>query len=83
MTSIERVARKLRDLTLKNSGKCRGDDETGWRDYREDAIAILEAIREPSHEMLEGAARVDLGPEGPVGGREYWGAMIGAAIDNG
>lgn len=83
MTSIEQVARKLREMSLKNGGKCRGNDETGWRDYRDDAIAILETIREPSEEMLEAAARIDLGPEAQIGGKEYWGAMIGAAIGNG
>ena len=48
---LERLARELRTLTLRNGGKCKGDDETGWREYLSDATNILRCIREPSWAM--------------------------------
>lgn len=86
MTPLERAARKLRELTIKNGGVCRGDDETGWLEYIDDARAVLLAIREPSEAVLR-AMRDTV----PVSGHEWeyendeavahWQSMIDAARD--
>lgn len=48
----------MRDRTKMNSGTCKGDDETGWHEYLEDARAVLIALREPSEGMLDAGTEI-------------------------
>lgn len=80
---IERVARTLRELTRKNGGVCRGNDETGWRDYVEDARAVIEAMRSPTMGMVDAvhdSEEQGLHPRGSVEPRLVWNAMIDAVL---
>lgn len=80
---IERIARTFRNLTIKNGGVCRGDDETGWRDYVEDARSIVEAMRFPTMEMVDAVHDSEdqgLHPRGSIEPRLVWSAMIDAAL---
>lgn len=73
-TAVERIARVLagRELSTNAEG---ADPSAGervdatWRQYREDALAVLRTLREPSPEM---AAAGDVA---------VWEAMILAALD--
>lgn len=76
ISMIEKVARNLHHLTIKNGGTARAVVE-----MREDAAAIIAAMRDPSEEMLEAAAKIDLSDLPNVGGATYWRAMIDAALE--
>lgn len=52
MEMIERVARELREMTKRNGGSFRGDDQSGWRDYVHDAEHLVEVMRSPTPEMV-------------------------------
>ncbi|MBT2133957.1 hypothetical protein KK137_06385 [Croceibacterium sp. LX-88] len=81
---VERVARKLRELTKANGGVCRGNDETGWNDYVGDARQIIATMRRPSMAMND--AVFDIGDEALHPSRDraqsesVWQTMIDAAL---
>jgi hypothetical protein len=73
MDVVERIARVIagRVLSINAGGEdgSAGDEvDRVWRDYRDDAVAILKTLREPDPAM---AAAGDL---------EVWQRMIGAAL---
>lgn len=72
---IERVARVLAGQRLSVNAQggqesAGGAVEAAWRDYRDDAIAVLKTLREPDAKM---AAAGDL---------RVWEAMILAGLDD-
>ncbi|WP_417592726.1 hypothetical protein [Parasphingorhabdus sp.] len=80
---LEKVARTLRKRTKANGGICRGNDETGWQDYVEDARAVLEAMSVPSMSMVDAVHDSEdqgLHPRGSVEPRRVWNDMIEAAL---
>lgn len=80
---VERVARTLRQITKRNSGACRGNDETGWRDYVEDAKAVIETMSVPTMEMVDAVHESEdqgLHPAGRVEPRLVWTCMIETAL---
>lgn len=82
----ERVARTLRTLTKQNGGKYRGDDDTGWRDYVEDARAVIEAMRSPTADMENAALEQEeelRHPSGRIQPRLVWSLMIDTALKEG
>jgi len=81
MMMIERLARMLFERTKLNGGDYRGDVDTGWPDFADDARAIILAMRKPDEQMLAAAAKIDLAPGVEFGGEQYWSAMIQAAAD--
>ena len=75
MDVIERIARVIagRVLSANAEGEdCSASEEVDavWRDYRNDAIAILKTLREPDPAMAE------------AGDLEVWRQMIGAALSD-
>ena len=73
MDVVERIARVIagRVLSANADGEdCSASDEVDstWRDYRDDAVAILRTLREPDPAM---AAAGDV---------ETWRAMVEAAL---
>lgn len=71
---IERIARVL--AAQRISANAAGDAESAgrivdsaWKDYREDALAVLRTLREPDPAMAA------------AGDPRVWEAMIAAAID--
>jgi hypothetical protein len=83
MNFVELVARKLRAITIANGGIDRGIGENGWQDYVDNARELIAGIGEPTREMLEAAAAIDVSRKIEVGGKEYWQAMITAALNEG
>lgn len=72
-TAIERIGRVLAGQRL--SSNAAGDEphaapevDARWQDYREDAVAVLKALREPDEAMER------------VGDIAIWQRMIGAAL---
>ena len=73
MDVVERIARVIAGRVLSaNAGgeDCSASEEVDrvWRDYRDDAIAILKTLREPDPAMAW------------AGDLAIWQAMIGAAL---
>lgn len=73
MDVVERIARVIAGRVLSaNAGgeDCSASEEVDrvWRDYRDDAIAILRTLREPDPAMAE------------AGDLVTWQRMIGAAL---
>ena len=71
--AIERIARVLagQRLSLNAEGEARSAADAVdavWRDYRDDAIAVLKTLREPDGTMAA------------AGDADIWEAMILAAI---
>jgi hypothetical protein len=71
---VERIARVLAGQRISANGE--GDQESAgatvdsvWRDYRNDALAVLHTLRAPSEAMAN------------VGDTAVWERMIHAAID--
>ena len=71
---VERIARVL--VARNASANASGDDPSAgpivdelWRDYRDDALAVLRTLREPDQAMAR------------AGDPAIWEAMILAAID--
>ena len=71
---IERIARVL--VARNASANATGDDPSAgrmvdelWRDYRDDALAVLKTLREPDQAMAR------------AGDPKVWDAMIRAAIE--
>ncbi|PHR19438.1 MAG: hypothetical protein COA41_07090 [Sphingopyxis sp.] len=82
MSLLEGVARTLRERTKANGGICRGNDQTGWRDYIDDARAVIEAMSSPTMSMVDAVHDSEdqgLHPRGSVEPRLVWSAMIEAA----
>lgn len=69
MTMIERVARAI--------SKSRVDDDYHWREYRQEARAAIEAMREPSL-MMQSAALPYVMRQHQT--RDVWRSMIDAAL---
>lgn len=70
---IERIARVL--VARNASANASGDDPSAgpivdelWRDYRDDALAVLRTLREPDEAMVR------------AGDLAVWNAMIQAAL---
>jgi hypothetical protein len=70
---VERIARVLAGQRL--SANARGEEETAagavdhaWRDYRDDALAVLRTLREPDPAMAA------------AGDPDVWEAMVEAAL---
>lgn len=83
MSFLEKVARTLRERTKANGGICQGNDETGWRDYVEDARAVIEAMSVPSMSMVDAVHDSEdqgMHPSGSVEPRRVWSDMIEAAL---
>lgn len=80
---IERVARTLRKLTIANGGACRGNEDTGWCDYIDDAKAVVAAMRSPTMDMVDAvhdSGAEMLHPRGSVEPRLIWCTMIDTAL---
>jgi hypothetical protein len=72
--AIERIARVLaaRELSLNGEGTdahAAGAVDASWRDYTDDAYAILHTLREPDARMAE------------AGDVAIWRNMIGAVLE--
>lgn len=73
MDAIERIARVIAARVVSSNAE--GDDpsagdrvDASWRDYRDDAVAILKTLREPDPAMAE------------AGDVAVWEGMIEAAL---
>ncbi|HVJ03816.1 MAG TPA: hypothetical protein VM662_16685 [Sphingomonas sp.] len=93
MTPIERAARVLCDRAGRDpdevcigEGKATGQTWFGWEAFVSDARAVVEALREPSHEMLGDVHDTLLyhvrGEEMDTA-RTVWDRMIDALLDDG
>lgn len=90
MTMIERIARTLAgaDVGVFDHPETYTPEDPAEAQeyYRDQARAVLQAIREPSAEMVEAAGNQDLGlPRndgfiGPVAASIAWHSMIDAAL---
>lgn len=72
--AVERIARVLAGQRISANGE--GDAESAsreidhaWRDHRDDALAVLKTLREPSRAMAD------------AGDAAVWEKMVLAAID--
>lgn len=85
MQIIERVARVLAGQHFSRNGHGEGPEsvhaadlvDMHWRDYADDALAVLKTLREPEAEMCAA------GEAAGGGAAAMWEAMVRAAIDAG
>lgn len=94
---VEKVARAICKAMGENPdcvterflpGSCQTDEgEPHWKGYVEHARAALEAVREPTQEMLNARGKNDMGYEASVSGyldnwsaETVWQAMISEAL---
>ncbi|MBW8783129.1 MAG: hypothetical protein JF593_00560 [Novosphingobium sp.] len=73
MSAVERIARVLagQRLSINAEGDqaSAGDEvDDTWRDYRDDAVAVLRTLREPDQRMAA------------AGDERVWEAMVRAAL---
>jgi len=80
MDIVERIARVLAGAHLSRNAE--GTDahagaavDAAWPDHRNEAIAVLKALREPTSEMCHAAA-ID-----PKQAADVWQAMVRAVAD--
>lgn len=72
-TMIDKVAMALADSL---------DDSLSWMDYREQATTAIEAMREPTQEMVARGSWASYGGGeiGSTGSKNAWRKMIDAAL---
>lgn len=83
MTPLGRVARVLAELSEPEIGPFDGGVDAVWPSYIADARAVLQAIREPSMELVREAVDRAEDVIAPGDYREFWIAMIDAALEEG
>jgi hypothetical protein len=76
---IERVARAICEAERMNPDDALG----GWVHWQEAARAAIEAMREPSEEMLFAGHRAIKAPDRMLPSRAAWLAMIDVAVTSG
>jgi hypothetical protein len=75
MEMIERLARAMSEVDRAEAGEAADFADWHWEEHREHAIAVLDALREPTEAMI--LAGVHHENTGDMVGR--WRAMIDAA----